>query len=72
MEQMVVLSKEEVAEYLKLREFKQKFTLTPDRQRLGGLAIGNRMNTCPNCGRLVKGNSGFGMHVKKCTASLDK
>ena len=37
----------------------------------GGEVSGNRIHTCPNCGREVKGN-GFGMHLKKCNADLNK
>jgi hypothetical protein len=61
-------------ELLLLREFKRKITgnLTFDALSKGGKVIGNRVNTCPNCGREIKGNSGFGQHVKKCNKSLDK
>jgi len=37
-----------------------------------GKLVGNRINTCPNCGREIKGNSGYGQHRKKCNAQLDK
>jgi len=38
----------------------------------GGHATGNTINTCPKCGRQVKGNSGFGQHKKKCMTVEDK
>ena len=38
----------------------------------GGKTVGNQIHQCPNCGREIKGNSGFGMHKKKCTAQPDK
>lgn len=38
----------------------------------GGLSVGNSINTCPNCGRQIKGNSGFGQHKKKCITAADK
>jgi hypothetical protein len=41
-------------------------------QVLGGKVVGARINTCPNCGRQVKGNSGFGSHMRKCNEQLDK
>ena len=38
----------------------------------GGKTVGNRVHKCPNCGREIKGNSGFGQHRKKCITQLDK
>jgi len=69
---METLTPEVLKELEALRAFKKKFTLTPERQSLGGKLVGNRVHKCPNCGREVKGNSGFGMHMRKCNAQLDK
>ena len=40
--------------------------------KAGGKVSGNTVRVCPNCGREIKGNSGFGMHTKKCNATMDK
>jgi hypothetical protein len=68
------LTHELLNELIVLREFKRKITsnLTFDALSKGGKVIGNRLHTCPNCGREIKGNSGFGQHLKKCNKSLDK
>jgi hypothetical protein len=69
---MEQLTPEILKELETLRAWKQKMSLNPERQSLGGKLVGNRLHTCPNCGREIKGNSGFGQHVKKCNKSLDK
>jgi predicted nucleic acid-binding Zn-ribbon protein len=69
---MEQLTPEILKELETLRAWKQKMSLNPERQSLGCKLVGNRLHTCPNCGREIKGNSGFGQHVKKCNKSLDK
>jgi anaerobic ribonucleoside-triphosphate reductase len=68
------LTHELLNELIELRALKQRITgnLTFETCSKGGKSVGNRVNTCPNCGREIKGNSGFGQHVKKCNKSLDK
>jgi general stress protein YciG len=40
--------------------------------KAGGKISGNKIRVCPNCAREIKGNSGYGQHLKKCNAQLDK
>ena len=71
---MYQLTHELLNELIELRALKKRITgnLTFETCSKGGKSVGNRVNTCPNCSREIKGNSGFGQHVKKCNKSLDK
>ena len=68
------LTHELLNELIELRALKKRITgnLTFETCSKGGKSVGNRVNTCPNCSRVITGSGPFAYHLKKCNKSLDK
>ena len=68
------LTHELLNELILLREFKRKVTnnFTIADKSKGGKVSASKVNTCPNCSRVITGSGPFAYHLKKCNKSLDK